>query len=251
MKMANILIMLMMLIPIGMASSQNITPDDIINFNDPATYTFVKDIGNAKGVEVIEVHFKNAFRGADQNLATVDQIWQVSESDPSHVIVNNSHNMTTTGGTSLKLGDGYELAIKSVDIDGNKVYVELSRNEVVVDSAVIITSQKVDDIYTFAKDIGNAKDVEVIKVHFKNAFRGANQNLATVDQIWQVSDTDSSLVVINDSFRRTITCGTPLMLEEGYELVIKSIDIDGNKVYVELSKNESVIDSAVKITTSL
>ena len=80
MKMVHILIMLLMLIPIGMASPENITPVDIIagnittsdliadqrtsNFNEPATYAFIKDIGNTKGVEVIKVHFKNAFRGA-------------------------------------------------------------------------------------------------------------------------------------------------------------------------------------------
>jgi predicted RNA-binding protein len=214
-------------------------------------YVFTKDIGQAKYTEVIKVHFKNAFRGADQDLATLDRVWQLSDTNSTYVIINDSHEVTITIGTPIKLGDGYELVIKSIDIDGNKVYVELFRNEAVIDSAVIITSKKVDDIYTFTKDIGNAKDVEVIKVHFKNAFRGAIQNLATVDHIWQVSDTDSSLVVINDSIRRTITFGTSLMLEEGYELVIKSIDIDGNKVYVELSKNESVVDSAVKITTSL
>ena len=138
--MAHILIMLMMLIPIGMASSQNITPDDIINFNDPATYTFVKDIGNAKGVEVIMVHFKNAFRGADQNLATVDQIWQVSDTDSSLVVINDSFRRTITCGTPLMLEEGYELVIKSIDIDGNKVYVELSKNGSVVDSAVKITT---------------------------------------------------------------------------------------------------------------
>jgi hypothetical protein len=123
MKMAYILIMLMMQIPIGMASSQNITPDDVIiitgnttasdpiadsrtsNFNDPATYTFVKDIGNAKGVEVIMVHFKNAFRGANQNSATLDQIRQVSDRNYSQVIVNSSRKMSITIGTPLKLED--------------------------------------------------------------------------------------------------------------------------------------------------
>ena len=43
----------------------------------------------------------------------------------------------------------------------------------------------------------------------------------------------------------TVTSGTPLKMEEGYELAIKSIDIDGNKVYLELSKDGSVVDSKV------
>ena len=166
-------------------------------------YTFTKDIGRAKDTEVIKVHFKNAFRGADQNLATLDRVWQLSDTNSSHVIINDSHEVTITSGTPIKLEEGYELAIKSIDIDGNKVYVELTKNGEVVDSAVIITSQNVDDIYTFTKDIGHAKDVEVIKVHFKNAFRGADQNLATVDQIWQASDSDPSRVIFNNSSEMT------------------------------------------------
>ena len=43
----------------------------------------------------------------------------------------------------------------------------------------------------------------------------------------------------------TVTSGTPLKMEEGYELAIKSIDIDGNKVYLELSKDGAVVDSKV------
>ncbi len=36
---------------------------------------------------------------------------------------------------------------------------------------------------------------------------------------------------------------TSLELEEGYELVVKSVDIDGNKVYLELYKDGELIDS--------
>ena len=214
------------------------------------TYNYTNDLDISEGIETIKVHFKNAFRGADQNLATLDRVWQLSDTNSSHVIINDSNDATITSGTPIKLEEGYELAIKSIDIDGNKVYVELTKNGVVVDSAVIITSQNVDDIYTFAKDIGQAKDVEVIKVHFKNAFRGADENLATVDQIWQASDSDPSRVLFNNSREMTITSGTPLKLEEGYELAINSIDIDGNKVYVELSKDGDVIDSSVIIPVS-
>ncbi|WP_367357870.1 S-layer protein domain-containing protein [Methanothrix sp.] len=115
MKIVPILIMLMMLIPWGIASPQDITPDEIIdgnitasdpitdqktsNFNGSSNYTFIKDIGDAKGVEVINVHFKNAFRGADSNLATVDRIWQVSDTNSSQVIINNSRKVIITSGT--------------------------------------------------------------------------------------------------------------------------------------------------------
>jgi len=41
-----------------------------------------------------------------------------------------------------------------------------------------------------------------------------------------------SRVLINDVEDRVLTAGIPLELEEGYELVIGSVDLDGNRVYV-------------------
>ena len=52
-------------------------------------------------------------------------------------------------------------------------------------------------------------------------------------------------ILIDDDTEKTVTSGTPIKMEEGYELAIKSIDIDGNKVYLELSKDGSVVDSKV------
>ena len=208
------------------------------------TYIYTNDTDTAEPVEIIKVHFKNAFRGADQNLATIDRIWQVSDTNLSHMIVNNSHKMSITSGTPLKLKEGYELAIKSIDIDGNKIYVQLSKNETIIDSALIIPPNAVEDTYIYSKYLDPAKPIEMIKVRFKNAFRGADQNLATVDRIWQVSDANTSQVIKNSTERLTITSSMSLKLGDGYELAIKSIDIDGNKIYVELSKNETIIDSA-------
>jgi len=249
-----LLLLMTTLVATENATANNVTAEKwVSNFNqtnstETATYTFIKDIGHAKDVEVIKVHFKNAFRGTDQNLATIDRIWQVSDTNSSQVIINYSHGkMTITSGVPLKLREGYELAIKSIDIDGVRVNLELSKNGNVIDSRIITPPQTTDDLYIYATDIGSAKEVEVIKVHFKNAFRGTDQNLATIDQVWQVSDTNSSQVIVNNSNRLTITSSTPLTLGEGYELALKAIDIDGNKVYVELSKNEEVVDATVII----
>jgi len=58
-------------------------------------------------------------------------------------------------------------------------------------------------------------------------------------------DEQLTKVLINDDEERTLTTGTPLKLEEGYELVIQEIDVDNNWVYVELMKNGMVVDSSV------
>lgn len=123
--------------------------------------------GTANGVEIIKVHFKNSFRGPDQDLATIDQLWQLSDVDSSQVIINNSEEFVVTSGTPIILEEGYELAIKSIDIDGNKVYAVLSKNGKVVETKIVCPQQTVDGFYTYLKDTGSADDLELIKVHFK------------------------------------------------------------------------------------
>ena len=121
----------------------------------------------------------------DENVLSDEQLLKI--------LVDNDDEMTVTTGTPLKLEEGYELEIKSIDIDDNKVYLELSKDGAVVDSKFITPSvyyaDMKDKTYCYKKDIGDSKDVVIVAAHFKNAFRGADQDLATVDGLWQLSDT--------------------------------------------------------------
>jgi S-layer protein (TIGR01567 family) len=123
----------------------------------------------------------------------------LSDEQLEEILVDNDDEMTVTSGTPLKLEDGYELAIKSIDIDGNKVYLELNKDGVMIDSKVIQPSTDnalmADKTYYYKKDVADSKDLVILAVHFKNAFRGADQNLATVDGAWQISDTATEVDV--------------------------------------------------------
>ena len=72
------------------------------------------------------------------------------------------------------------------------------------------------------------------------------------DILFEESDNENVLankqllkILMDSDNERTISSGTPLALEEGYELSIKFIDIDGNNVYLELLKDGSLVDSKV------
>jgi hypothetical protein len=194
----------------------------------------------------IVLHIRNTFRGASKNIITVDRIEQTSEIYPHRILLNDSSLLTINSGTALKLKEGYDMAIKSIDLDGNKVYLELLKDGQVVDSQVIIAANEVDDTFVYSRP-GTTQKIEV---DFKNAFRGADQNMATINRVLQTSETDPSRILVNDSSYRTLTLRTPLILEEGYEFAINSVDIGGNKVYVELSKDGFVVDSRVIITAN-
>jgi len=225
----------------------------------------------------------------------------------SRVLIDEVKDRVLTTGTPLGLEEGYELSIQSTDLDGNKVYVQLVKEGVVVDSALVEPSKECADIsdktYTYKADLGETEDIVIIAVQFKNAFRGAAMDAATVDGIWQISETPIEIgegevqvpqwqnfdqydwghfytlesdvekyfaaydgdgclydgskepdlvkhnllsrIIYNDGLERTFTSGTALDLEEDYELSIEAIDLDGNKVYVELLKGGRVVDAEI------
>jgi hypothetical protein len=102
-----------------------------------------------------------------------------------------------------------------------------------VDSKVISPSADnagmKDKTYYYKKDIGDSKDVVIVAAHFKNAFRGADQNLATIDGLWQLSDTPQD-VSENTEYDKmtiqTVTANTITMNNEDNDITLsKNKDI--------------------------
>ncbi|WP_348305550.1 S-layer protein domain-containing protein [Methanothrix sp.] len=161
----------------------------------------------------------------DENVLADEQLLKI--------LMDNDDERTVTSGTPLAMKEGYELAIQSIDIDGNKVYLELSKDGAVVDSKVISPSADnagmKDKTYYYKMDIGDSKDVVIVAAHFKNAFRGADQNLATVDGLWQLSDTPQD-VSENTEYDKmtiqTVTANTITMNNEDNDITLsKNKDI--------------------------
>jgi S-layer protein (TIGR01567 family) len=167
-----------------------------------------------------------ADKSKNDNLMTNEQI--------SKVIEDSDTERTITSANPLKLGEGYQLDVKSIDVDGNKVYVELSKDGAVVDSKVIqpsITRPTMGDkTYFYKKDLGDTKEIVTLAVHFKNAFRGADTNIATVDGVFQVSDTAAPIKVDQQYDKMSIRNVDP---------TAKTITMDNKDNQVSLSKNKN------------
>jgi len=151
------------------------------------------------------------------------------------VLKDDDTEMTVTSGTPLMMREGYQLSIKLIDTEESKVYLELTKGDSVVDSKIIYPSKEnatmADKTYYFTKTLGNQKNLVIIAVHFKNAFRGADQNLATIDGIWQISDTATDVKADTQYDRMTIrtvddNSGT--------------ISMDNKDAAITLSKNKHI-----------
>lgn len=126
----------------------------------------------------------------------------VDENSLSHeqlqtILMDSDAQMTITASQPLKLAEDYVLAIKYIDSNG--MFVELTKNGAVVDSKVMMPSKDgatmADKTYLYKRDAGEQKGLVIIAVRFKNAVTIQNQTVATVDGLWQISDTPTPIKI--------------------------------------------------------
>ncbi|GEM_PF-1830340 len=128
----------------------------------------------------------------------VDEINFLDRNSLCKVLRDSDNETEISTNVPLQLEEGYQLDLKSIDEIGNKVYLELSKNGDVVDSKAVSPNKDdatdLDKTYYYKnQQVGNQKKLVTIMVHFKTASRGADQNMAIVDGIFQISDTPISI----------------------------------------------------------
>jgi len=136
------------------------------------------------------------FAGYDNQTAFTDEASVINEGQLRKVLLDSDDSQTIASGSALPLQEGYELRIKQVDLNGNKVYLALARDGKEIDSKVVTPSGDPKDRasnYMYKVDMGSQKDVPMITAHVQSVFTSTESNLATVDAIFQVSDSPESV----------------------------------------------------------
>ena len=164
----------------------------------------------------------------NRNLMTNEQISQVLVDDNTEMLINSS--------MPLKLKEGYELAIKSINVNETKLMLELRKNGQSVDTKVVQPSidnaRMSDQTYYYKTTLGDTADIIQIAVHFKNVFHSDKEDSATINGIFQISD-------------------TPILLKSDKQyakMSIRNVDATGMAVTMDnkdnqitLSKNKDVV----------
>jgi S-layer protein (TIGR01567 family) len=127
----------------------------------------------------------------DKNLLANGQLSEILYDDNFEQIIDSS--------TPLQLYEGYKLAIRTVDADGNKIRIDLTKDNQLIDSRVISPSIKnatiEDATYYYKRNISETKDIVILAVHFKDAFTSSGDNVATIDGVFQISETPISIEI--------------------------------------------------------
>ncbi len=136
------------------------------------------------------------FAGYNNLTKFTDEASSINEGQLRKILIDSDDSQTIASGSVLSLEEGYELRIKQVDLNGNKVYLALAKDGSEVDSKVVTPSGDPTDRasnYRYEVDIGGEKDVPIIVAHVQSVFRSTETDLATIDGLFQVSDSPESV----------------------------------------------------------
>jgi S-layer protein (TIGR01567 family) len=165
-------------------------------------------------------------RSRNRNLITNEQL--------SKILIDNDTIKLVKKGESLKLKEGYELAIKGVSSEG-KVYLQLLKDGQVVDESFIAPSVDnagmADKTYYYRKDLGETKDMVLIAVHFRSTYKDEEQALAAIDGIWQISETP-----------------TPLKSDQQYDkMYLRNVDPTAMTITMDNKDNQVVLKKKIDV----
>jgi S-layer protein (TIGR01567 family) len=162
-------------------SSRTINDGDLVYTSTPENVSFQYD--DWGGFEVIGFMAEKYFAGYPDNDFT-DSVSLVSQGQLSKVLIDESDKQSLVSGSSLVLEEGYALNIVEVDINGDNVYISLTKDGDEVDDDIVSSG----GTYTYKADLGDVDNVPIIAVHFKEVFQGTESSAVFVDGIFQISD---------------------------------------------------------------
>lgn len=169
----------------------------------------------------------------------------LSNEQLEQILIDSKDEMTVTSGTPLKLEEGYELVLKLIDTNG--MYLELTKNGEVVDSKVLSPSRdsatELDKTYYYRNpQVGEQQNLVTIGVYFKNAKNIQNQTVATVNGIWQISETPTE-VKADTQYDK--------MLLRTVDATNGIITMDNKDNAITLSKNkDTILMGGIRIKTA-
>lgn len=115
----------------------------------------------------------------------------------SKILLDDDSQRVVATGEPLKLEQGYELLIKKISDRDRKVSLDLLKDGQSVDSRVLSPSKDgatmSDKTYCYKRDLGEAKGIVTLAIHFKNAYNDTDVAVVTIDGLWQISDEPISL----------------------------------------------------------
>ncbi|MCK5660500.1 MAG: hypothetical protein KAH86_04010 [Methanosarcinales archaeon] len=142
--------------------------------------------------------------------------------DLSKVLIDSDDKYTIATGDGLELKEGYVLNVQQVDLEGNKALIELVKDGKVVDTEVVYPGQETgesDDVYVYDEaDLGDKDDYPIVIARIDTVFRGTDTNVVTLEGVFQISDTITTVETSDKYGRMEVTDVSAT------EIIMKNVD---------------------------
>jgi S-layer protein (TIGR01567 family) len=115
------------------------------------------------------------------------------------LLLDTDDKYTLRTGSALELAEGYELTAKQIDVEGDKVWMELSKDgEFVEDEVIDITDGQAT--WDYDVDVGDQSDVIVFRCLVTDVFQGQVDSLAVVEGLWLLDYENVMEIESSDEF---------------------------------------------------
>ena len=210
-----------------------IVKDEILNENLANTLIYSSGKGNISYLldGVILGNYENAVEIKD-----VDQYSEVS----GDILMSNTTHFYKTGdpsGIPWSLSNGYVLSMKDIDtMKSEKVWLDLSKDGNTLAEGITRSG----GLFTHANGL-ETFDCTVVGVMY-----GTLTNVAKIVNVNLCSDAGMQIVQNGSkTFATADPSGAILKIFEGYSLDPKDVSRDGNKIWLSLSKDDTVVKDEI------
>nr|QNO48398.1 hypothetical protein OODJKIFO_00002 [Methanosarcinales archaeon ANME-2c ERB4]QNO48485.1 hypothetical protein FBNIIKBJ_00010 [Methanosarcinales archaeon ANME-2c ERB4] len=218
-----------------LSKNDTVMKETILDESSVFTYT--------TGIGAINFVVDRVLYGCEANAVKLVNVNQYSDVNGTVLLSDESHFYKTADPTVLQweLLNGHVLTMKDIEEvgwygGGNKVWLELSRDGSVVKDDILES----DDFFVY--EMG----AEIVNCTVDAVFRGTLGDVVKLVDANQYTEMGRQLI---DRGSKTFATANPTGdawdLYEGYSLNAKDIDLDGNKVWLSLSKNGVVVEGAI------
>jgi hypothetical protein len=177
----------------------SVLKDDILISDESFTYE--------TGIEIVNCTVDGVFRGALGDMVKLTNVNQYSETG-RQLIDRGSKTFATANPTGEVWGlyEGYSLDAKDIDLHGNKVWLSLSKNGMVVTDAIANSGRwDADRWFKYCNSTGAL----VFSAYVDAVFHGMDYNVVQLKYVTQYSDVNGSVLMeFVGADKKTLSAGT-------------------------------------------
>jgi S-layer protein (TIGR01567 family) len=164
-------------------SGSSIDDEALVYSTSPALVNFEQESWGS--YQVIGFMAEKYFAGYPENtFENSERVSILSDDILSKVLIDDDSQKSMFTGSSITLENGYSFKASEVDVNGNRVLVELYKDGQLLDSGIVPSNGD----YVYEADIGGAEDVPMIAVHVSTVFRSRETDAVFIEGIFQISD---------------------------------------------------------------